>query len=233
MAYFFTKYGTVEDYIFRSEYSPTITREQYLELEKKDNMEKRYIENKVEIRAEDDKTFIEGSGIVFGVESQDLGGFTEIIDPRALDGADMSDVIIRTEHDNNFILGRTSSGTAEVSINGDTADYRVEVPNTNAGRDVIELIKRGDINGSSFAFSGVTDDWEERDNGTVLRTITEIRKIHDMSPVVNPAYLQTNNKVALRSLDEWKKQEGTKEIKEKPTKVGLSLANKIKLERLK
>jgi uncharacterized protein len=205
-------------------------------------MEKRIIDSPVEIRQEGDKQYIEGAAIMFGVESQDLGGFREIIDPRALDKADMSDVIIRCEHSNDYVLGRTSSGTATVTIGKKSANYRVEAPNTTTGRDTVEMIQRGDLRASSFAFSGVTDTWEKRDD-MAIRTITGIKKIHDMSPVYSPAYLQTDNLLALRSLEEWrakeeKKVEIPKEIEEKPVdkpfvNPGLSLSDKVRLLKLK
>jgi HK97 family phage prohead protease len=204
-----------------------------------ETMEKRIHEGGLEIRKEGDKRFIEGAGIMFGVESKDLGGFREIIDPKALEGADMTDIIIRAEHDNNYVLGRTSSGTAQVNISGTSANYSAEIPNTTAGRDMAEYIQRGDLRGSSFAFSGVKDNWEERKDGQVIRTITKIARIHDMGPVFNPAYGQTDFKVALRGLEEWreeKKKEEKPPVKveeKKPAEVkapaGLSVSEKLKL----
>jgi uncharacterized protein len=205
-------------------------------------MEKRIIDSPVEIRQEGEAQFIEGAGIMFNVESQDLGGFREIILPSALDKADMTDVIVRAEHDNMYVLGRTSSGTAKVTIGKNSANYSTSIPNTTAGRDMAEYIKRGDLKGSSFAFSDVKDSWEKRDNGEVLRTISSIGKIYDMGPVFNPAYKQTDNKVALRSLEEWREKEKTvevpKEIEEKPVEEtfvnpGLSLTDKVRLLKLK
>jgi len=204
-------------------------------------MEKRIIDSPVEIRKEGDAQFIEGAGIMFNVESQDLGGFREIILPTALDKADMSDVIVRAEHDNMYVLGRTSSGTAKVNITKDSANYSTSIPNTTAGRDMMEYIKRGDLKGSSFAFSDVKDSWEKRDD-MAIRTISEIGKIYDMGPVFSPAYKQTDNKVALRSLEEWREKEKVveipKEIEEKPVdkpfvNPGLSLSDKVRLLKLK
>ena len=93
-------------------------------------MEKRIFEEKVEVRQEGDKTIIEGAGIMFGVESKDLGGFREVISPDALKNADMTDIIVRAEHSNDYVLGRTRSGTAHVEVTKTSANYRVEAPNT-------------------------------------------------------------------------------------------------------
>jgi hypothetical protein len=63
-------------------------------------------------------------------------------------------------------------------------------------------MKRGDITQSSFAFSEVEDTWEERGNQW-HRSITKIKRLHDVSPVTYPAYTDTS--VALRSMEEFKK----------------------------
>ena len=185
-------------------------------------MEKRVINEVAEVRAEGDKTYIEGYGILFNNESRDLGGFNEVINPDALKEANMSDVIGRAEHDNAYVLGRTTSGTMELSMDDKGIYYRIEAPNTTAGRDIVEYIKRGDMIGSSFAFSGVSDKWTEDDAGKVTRTITDIAKIHDIGPVFSPAYSDTTT--ALRSLEIFKK-----EIKENEV-IGLRMADKVKLK---
>lgn len=194
-------------------------------------MEKRIINNEVEIREADGKNYITGYGILFNSESQDLGGFTEIIEPSALRDADMTDVVGRAEHTNSMLLGRTSSGTMTLEIDERGVKYSIEVPNTTAGKDTLEYIRRGDMKGSSFAFSGVKDTWEKRENGVHKRTITGIRKIHDIGPVVNPAYLDTT--AAMRSLEKFEEKEEVKETPKEEIQVGLTTSEKVKVKRLK
>jgi HK97 family phage prohead protease len=81
----------------------------------------------------------------------------------------------------------------------DDVGLRVEIDpaNTQAGRDVVESIRRGDIDGMSFGFQVIRDDWAERD-GKALRTIHDL-SLKDVSTVSFPAYPATE--VALRSLD--------------------------------
>lgn len=93
-----------------------------------------------------------GYALKFNVLSQDLGGFYEKIDSRALEGADFSDVVALFNHDNNLILSRTASNTLKLTPDSIGLRYEFEAPNTTAGNDLLESIKRGDITGSSFSF---------------------------------------------------------------------------------
>ena len=73
----------------------------------------------------------------------------------------------------------------------------MDLPNTTLGRDVAELLRRGDISGSSFGFRTISDEWSESDDGYPLRTLTEVA-LRDVGPVVFPAY--TSTEASLRSL---------------------------------
>lgn len=199
-------------------------------------MERRAIQNKVELReADNGKTYIEGYGILFNTESQVLRTgtgqeFIETVAPEALKDTDMSDVIGRAEHTNAMLLGRTSSGTMELRVDEVGVYYRIEVPNTTAGRDTLEYIKRGDMRGASFAFPKPKDKVEKRD-GMFYRTITSIDKLVDIGPVVNPAYVNTSATYdsVQRSIDAIEE-----ELKETPIKKsGLPLDVKIKAAKLR
>jgi HK97 family phage prohead protease len=178
---------------------------------KQPDIEKRYTEAKLEIRAAEEGSksrMIEGYALVFNSESRDLGGFTEIIMPEALKGADLSEVVARTHHDNNFLLARTQSKTLKLSVDERGLKYSFEAPNTTAGNDLLELVARGDIYESSFAFTidrkNGGETWEDRGDGKpYLRTITAMDKIYDVAPVVTAAYPATD--VAKRSMDDFKK----------------------------
>lgn len=144
----------------------------------------------LEHRAEDGVMSIAGVTAIFRGESEDLGGFTEVIEPGAFDEAVLvSDVRALYNHDPNFILGRLASGTLELEVREDGLHYRVpKLPESR--RDVFEAIQRGDVTGNSFAFTVDRDRWEERDNKP-LRVIEKIRQLYDVGPVVYPAYSQT------------------------------------------
>ena len=156
----------------------------------------------LEVRAaEDEPTRLVGYAAMFGELSEDLGGFRERVAPGAFSkGLGAADVRALFNHDETLILGRTKAKT--LSIAEDERGLRVEVtpPDTQAARDVIESVRRGDVDQMSFGFRTIKDDWEEVD-GELIRTLVEVR-LFDVSPVVFPAYPQTD--IAVRSMDAWK-----------------------------
>ena len=160
---------------------------------KGETMERRFIPlEKLEIRQADTGAMsISGMAAVIGQESEDLGGFTEIIEQGAFDEAIMSsDVRALFNHDSNYLLGRTASGTLRLEARSDCLYYEVDdLPQTR--RDVYELIQRGDVTGNSFAFTVEEDRWEQRSNGATVRYISKVRELFDVGPVVYPAYSQT------------------------------------------
>jgi uncharacterized protein len=190
-------------------------------------MERRALPLKVTLDTDTDgNSYLEGYAIVFNEESRDLGGFTEVVSPEAVRNADFSDTVAVFNHDTNQLLGRVTSGTLTLSTDERGVKYRVSIPNTTLGNDVKELTKRGDLSGSSFAFSLAKngDKWEERGD-KVLRTITSFGKIFDVSPVTHPAYPTTD--VGLRSLNNF--LESRKEPETKPIEDYIKQLETIKL----
>lgn len=163
------------------------------------NKEVRYI-LKGEIRADNESRTIEGYAAMFDQEA-DLGFFREVIRKGAFDETDMSDVRALFNHDANYVLGRTASGTLSLEIDDKGLKYRFDAPNTTAGNDLLEMIRRGDISQSSFAFSVQRAKWvEEEGKDTNLREIERIDRLYDVSPVTYPAYEGTS--VNARSLED-------------------------------
>ena len=145
---------------------------------------------------------VEGYSIVFNQRSRILydkekkKSFVEIIEPRAVtkEFLDQQDIKFLFNHDSNHILGRSifGYGTLSYEIDDYGVKYSLELPNTTDGSDVLELIRRGDIFGCSFAFlydkDGVVDT---KKGGENLRTIIKFARISDFSIVVDPAYWGT------------------------------------------
>lgn len=131
---------------------------------------------------------LSGHGAVFNSWSDDLGGFREMIRPGAFDKtvAESPDIKARFDHDWRTLLGRTSSGTLRLSIDEIGLRYEIDIPDTTTGRDVAELVRRGDVVGSSFEFSAVKDEYRTED-GEVRREIHEV-KLYEVGPVFDPAY---------------------------------------------
>ena len=159
---------------------------------------------------------IEGRPIVFGVRSVNLTPWSstrkvyEILEPGCISREllQKSDVILNLNHSNMVpdVLGRyrgTDRDTLTLELRGDGIDCRCDLPKTNNANDALELIKRGDINGMSFAFE---DDWEDTENGVSyertndiedgkevwLRHVKKITGLYDVAIVTHPAYEQTS-----------------------------------------
>ncbi|MER5894774.1 HK97 family phage prohead protease [Streptomyces sp. NPDC001876] len=153
----------------------------------------------------DGRISMRGYAYRFNELSQDLGGFRERIVPGA--GAPSlrkNDVYATFNHNSSALLGRTSSGTLRVGEDNEGGFYEIDLPDTTVGRDVAELLKRGDLKGSSFTFR-VLDGGQRRaaeddpDTGLPVREITAM-DVSELGPVTNPAYLTTQ--ASLRSVEE-------------------------------
>ena len=93
---------------------------------------------------------------------------------------------------------------------GKTLRYAFDAPNTALGDELLEGLRRGDINQSSFAFTVKDDKWERNEDGTARRTILKFDRLYDVSPVYDPAYYGTDvtlNKRGLEALEEREKKE--------------------------
>lgn len=149
---------------------------------------------------------ITGYAAVFDKWGNPLYWFREKIDARAFEGCNFDDCILCFNHDADKIMARTSSGTLKLEVDSVGLKFSAELPNTTVGNDVLELVRRGDINKCSFAFHVAEDSWlyANEDNGLKLseRTILKIDYCFDVSPVVRPSYNDTT--VDARALEERK-----------------------------
>ena len=143
---------------------------------------------------------IRGYAAVFNSPSEDLGGFIEYIAPGAFDNVMNDDVRGFYNHDWNYLLGRVSSGTLRIFVDEVGLGYEIDLPNTSYANDLVELMKRGDVNQSSFAFMIESDKWEVKGKQNI-RTITKVSRLIDVAPVVIPAYPAATSKLVSRALD--------------------------------
>lgn len=142
---------------------------------------------------------ISGIAARFNSRSENLGTpsdpFYEIIKPGAFDEVLQDDVVAVFNHDEKMILARSVNGEGTLKLWTDEAGlhYSFEAPNTTAGNDLVESVKRGDIAASSFAFTVGPDGAAfTREAGGMLRTITKVARLYDVSPVTRPAYAATS-----------------------------------------
>lgn len=188
------------------------------------NVERRNLVQEFRVDDSDGSPKIAGYAAVFDSPSNDIG-WTEEIDPHAFDNvlAQNPDVIAAFNHDPDYILGRTTSGTLSLSIDSRGLAYEIDPPDTQLARDLIVSMKRKDIRSSSFAFITKRDQWTDNQDGTVSRRILEIGELIDVSPVTWPAYnaatsqvrsLPDSMPVEMRSRFEQK----TEEVKPEPAK---------------
>jgi HK97 family phage prohead protease len=148
---------------------------------------------------------VTGYAAVFDSDSEDLGGFIEQIERGAFKEAiQTSDVRALFNHDNNFILARTASGTLRLYEDERGLKYEFEAPRTSMGNDLLEMIKRGDISQSSFGFTVDDDEWSNK-GGIAFRKIKKVKRLYDVSPVTFPAYPEAS--VAVRKLEQLKQEE--------------------------
>jgi HK97 family phage prohead protease len=167
-------------------------------------VERRSLISELRIDGSDHKPVITGHAAVFNQRSRDLGGFYEVIAPGAFANTIKSaDTRALFNHDQNFVLGRVKSGTLALSEDEKGLFVRISPPDSIWANDLLESIKRGDIDQMSFAFSvsEAGQTWQ-RSGGEVLRTLLNIDELFDVSPVTNPAYPQTD--VSARSFFEGK-----------------------------
>lgn len=167
------------------------------------SIERRDIPLPLTVETRDDgKALIRGMAARYNVRSVDLGGFTEEIRPGAFDAVMKSDgrnVVGLYNHEQNFVLGTERATTLRLVTCDDGLGYEIDPPQTR--QDVVELIQRGDVWGSSFAFTVERDgdEWTTDDDGRHLRYIRAIGGLYDVGPVLTPAYQDTS--VAVRSLE--------------------------------
>ena len=164
---------------------------------------------------------IEGTPIVFGVRSVNLTPWSdtrevyEVLEPGCISQEliSRSDVILNLNHSNMVpdVLGRcrNGKGTLELELRENKIGCRCDLPRTNNANDALELMRRGDITGMSFAFE---DDYQDSENGVSyertaethdgkevwLRHVKRITGLYDVAIVTHPAYEQTS--VGVREL---------------------------------
>lgn len=167
----------------------------------RDGLERRWIAQRVaKVSAVDDR-LIRGMPIVFNSLSLDLGGFREIIKPEAVDRTlrEQIDVRALVDHDSAKIMGRRSAGTLTLRKEPDGVLARIDPPDTSYAKDIVVSIERGDVDGMSFGFRVLTDEWRMQD-GEPVREVLDM-EIREVSIVTFPAYEETDVSMAKRSLE--------------------------------
>ena len=161
-----------------------------------------FAELRIDEQPEQEAPKIVGYAAVFDSLSTDLGGFREKIERGAFTDslANNDEVHALFNHSNDRLLGRRGAGTLRLQEDDHGLKIEIDPPNTSDGRDVVELLRRGDLASMSFGFYNVTDYWETVEEEDI-RTIKKAR-LFDVSIVTTPAYLATE--AAVRSLEQYR-----------------------------
>ena len=140
------------------------------------------------------KNTVEGYAVVFEqptvIFSNGDTDYKEVVDRDALVGADLSDVPFKYNHSENvMVMARTRNKTLTLTVDKMGLNIKAELANTTSGNDMYELIRRGDVDKMSYAYTVAEDSY---DHITQTRRILKIKKLYDVSAVDLPAYDQTS-----------------------------------------
>ena len=179
----------------------------------------------VDMRALDntDEMIVEGYAAVFDTIT-DLGWIKEVIDRHAFDNADMSDIVMKYNHENSVLpMARTRGGSLTFTIDDHGLKIRAVLPDTTVNKDIYVLIRTGVLSKMSFAF---TVKRQEYDCETDTRKILEFDKIFDVSVVDVPAYETTE--IYARNKEQYEEEKRQYEAKKEEYKLNFE-KEKIKL----
>lgn len=141
---------------------------------------------------ENEKRTVEGYAFLFGVSSDGLS-FEEVIEPGAADGIiEKSDVFATLDHGGILARSKYGKGSLQLVLDDKGLLYRFEAPKTALGDQLLENIRRGEIDQSSFCFEVEDVEWVKKPDGTYKRSIKKFKRLHDVSPVYNAAYSKTS-----------------------------------------
>lgn len=176
-----------------------------------ENTDIRTIATNIRASQQDDQMKLSGTAVVFNQPSEDMG-FIETITPDALDGVDLSNVLLLYNHDFGNVLARTDAKNLQISVDNQGLHFEATLPNTTLARDVFTNVQAGNVKGCSFGFQIAPngDEWEVRD-GQQLHTINQIGDVVEISLTPIPAYTETSVNVQ-RALD---KVKGVKKLDKK------------------
>ena len=174
------------------------------DLKTKKPLEMRMVPASFATRAEGETGTIHGRPIVFNSRT-DLGYFDEIIDPRALDQADLTDVRLCLNHDTSYVYARSrrnnprSTMRLQVGPEGMDIEADLAIGQSPRAQDYYSAVERGDMDKMSFMFSVKRDEWMDLESDHPTRRILEIGSVVEVSCVTFPAYEATSIEINERS----------------------------------
>ncbi len=132
---------------------------------------------------------LSGYAIVFNSRSVDLGGFTEYVTPGAVTETLRSnpDVVCLRDHKQELLMGRTKAGTLTLTEDSVGLRFLCKLPSTSEADSLAASVERGDLDGVSFGFVTVDDNWTKDADGKPVRALLQIN-LAEISPTSFAAY---------------------------------------------
>ena len=141
---------------------------------------------------------LRGTPIVYGSPTDIGGWFREIIEPGALDGANLKDVPLLVNHNESMIpVARSRNNTPNSTMRltptmaGLDMEADIDVERNSTARELDSAVSRGDLDGMSFKFSVGDERWDDLDTDYPTRHILRFDTIAEISAVTWPAYSAT------------------------------------------
>lgn len=145
---------------------------------------------------------LEGYAALFGAKAR-IGSFTETIRAGAFSKSleRRGDVLALVDHDPSRVLARTKSGTLRLTEDARGLAFSLDVPDTQAGRDVLALAERGDLGGMSFGFRVPTggDAWTGESRELIAVELSEISVVQAF-PAYDGTTVNARSRLAGREL---------------------------------
>lgn len=156
-------------------------------------LERRFVAVRAfEAREKEESKTLRGYALTWGEVAEPWPGLRESFEPGAFSEflAGSPDVFACYQHDTSQLLGRTSSGTFRLAEDETGLAFELDLPDTTLGRDVAELVRRGDLRGVSICFRAEEETISEEPDH--LRRVVHRASLYEISIVTDPAYRETS-----------------------------------------
>ena len=186
----------------------------------------------LEVREESDeqesKRIIRGYPILFDELTDRAGYFKEKVDRHALDGVDLSDVVLLVGHNFDNLLAR-SGINLRLEVDDTGLFMEAELGDTEYDKLVYDRVKRGILDGMSFGF---TIDELDTDYDNEIDTIKRIGTLYEVTLTPIPAYPQTIATAVERKAEHDEEMRKVKEAEEAAKRDAEEKAKQEELEKL-
>jgi HK97 family phage prohead protease len=153
----------------------------------------------IEVRSAIEGKKLIGHAAVFNQVAQIRNQYERLADSAFDEALKTSDAVFLFNHDYSAVLGRQKSGTLRIGTDSTGLAFEADLPNTQLGNDIRELVSRGDLYQGSFGFIPGDVRQERASDGKLIETHVSIKRLMDLSLVTNPAYEGTD--IRLRSME--------------------------------